>query len=346
MPIKVLFVCHGYVGGPVPLRAGAEIAAHALLSHLAVRGHAVRVAVTPGAHAPSEGYTTGGVHVLPGRETHAALWADDYDVLVTHLDASVAGLYAADRAAGGVPTVLLLHNDHKPTFQVMAHYLTFGKKRLAVANSDWVARAARRSLAQQHRLESVGVVTAHPLVPCLDYRVVKDRGRTVTLVNTTETKGGVLLARLAEQMPDTRFLAVCGAYGPQETLRYANLPNVALFPTTTDMRAVYAQTDVLMMGGSYESWGRVGVEAACSGIPTVSTPIPGPLEALGDTAIFVDREDLAGWERAIRSLLNDPVEYDRRSALCLERAKLLEAQARLEQSLFADAVETLTWGRG
>jgi len=57
------------------------------------------------------------------------------------------------------------------------------------------------------------------------------------------------------------------------------------------------------MPSEYESWGRVGVEAMASGIPVIAHPTPGLQESLGDAGVFVDRNDIDGWERAIRRLL-------------------------------------------
>lgn len=339
--LKVLAVLHGYVGGPAPLQAGAEHAAHGLLSALAARGHVVHVGVTPGPYAPRTGYLRHGVEVLPGDATHQALWSGDYDLVVTHLNATVTALHAADRTVGGCPTVVLLHNDHPETLRLCGQYLTFDRPRLVVGNSEWLSRRAHDHLAARHLTGEVGVVTANPLVPVDDYRTSRDRTGTVTLVNVNAAKGGVLLAEVAARMPHVQFLAVTGAYGTQETDRYLALPNVTVIPTQMDMRDVYRRTDVLMMGGNYESWGRVGIEAACSGIPTVSTPMPGPLEALGDAALFVDGSDVDGWVRAIDLLLTDQDEYDRRSTLSLDRARNLEARSRVQHDVFADVVKVM-----
>jgi len=163
-------------------------------------------------------------------------------------------------------------------------------------------------------------------------------GEKVTLVNLNESKGAHVFYALAERMPDIRFLGVIGAYGEQ-TVR--DLPNVEIRPHGTDMRAVYGSTRLLLMPSSYESWGRVGVEAMCSGIPVIAHPTPGLLEALGDAGTFCDRDDLDSWEVAVRRLLEG-----RRWVSASRRATARAAQLDPAEDLNAwcGAIESLSGG--
>ncbi|MBQ1163612.1 glycosyltransferase, partial [Streptomyces sp. A73] len=72
---------------------------------------------------------------------------------------------------------------------------------------------------------------------------------------------------------------------------------------------VYGRTRVLLMPRSYESWGRAGCEALASGIPVEAHPTPGLCESLGEAGVYVDRNDLDGYEAVLRKLLEDPAEY-------------------------------------
>ena len=86
----------------------------------------------------------------------------------------------------------------------------------------------------------------------------------ITLINLCENKGARLFWALAARMPKTQFLAVKGAYGTQIV---QDLPNVEVqehVPGDQMRDKVYARTRVLLVPSSYESWGRVAVEAMAS----------------------------------------------------------------------------------
>ena len=160
----------------------------------------------------------------------------------------------------------------------------------------------------------------------------------MTLVNCNLEKGGKVLEALARRMPDTEFLAVAGAYGEQIL---PDLPNVEVLqqvPGSQMRDQVYAKTRVLLMPSSYESWGRAGCEALASGIPVVAHPTPGLCESLGEAGVFVDRNDVDGYEAVLRKLLQ-PAEY--RLASKRARARSAELDPTDELAAGCDAVEAL-----
>lgn len=90
------------------------------------------------------------------------------------------------------------------------------------------------------------------------------------------------------------------------------------------------------MPSDYESFGRVAVEAACSGIPAIVHPTLGLKESLGDAGIFVDRNNVDGWAEELERLYGDEHYYAERSKMALELAESLkpqEAVARVEKAL-------------
>jgi hypothetical protein len=105
---------------------------------------------------------------------------------------------------------------------------------------------------------------------------------------------------------------------------------------------VFRKTKVLLMPSEYESYGRVGIEAACAGIPTVAHPTLGLQEAFGPTAgIFIDRNDVAAWFNEVSRLMTDDFYYHERSQIVLELARSIEPEQefdRLEQA-FTETVE-------
>src|SRR5678815_5651953 len=101
---------------------------------------------------------------------------------------------------------------------------------------------------------------------------------------------------------------------------------------------VYARTRILLMPSAYETWGRVGVEAMCSGIPVIAHPTPGLTEALGDAGFFDDRDDVDAWAKTVRRL-DDPAEYRKASRAAFKRAAELDPTSDLAR--FADVVEAV-----
>lgn len=320
--MRVLAMLHAY---PPAHNAGAEWAAHSLLRELAGRGHDVDVLLSqPG--ADEDVYEIDGVRVHPHRgkgDPGPWLRGDSRArVIVTHLEntprASVLG------ELHRIPVVHLLHN----TFEKSKTWLVKGSPSLVVYNSEWM-RADVEAWWRIHRGERRmpwGVI-AHPPVAIADYQA--SPGDHITLINLTAEKGAHVFYALAERMPRRKFLGVIGGYG-QQIVRN-DLPNVEIVPHTPGDRMakdVYARTKLLLAPSSYESYGRVAVEAMCSGIPVIAHPTPGLRESLGEAGTFCDRADLDAWEAAIRRL-GAPASYRAASKAAAARAASLDPQAEL-----------------
>jgi glycosyltransferase involved in cell wall biosynthesis len=177
----------------------------------------------------------------------------------------------------------------------------------------------------------------HPPVRGQDYAT--KHGRKLTLINLVEAKGAPLFWRLAEAMPEYDFLGVMGGYGEQIVPPEDEAPpNAEVVKHTAPeyMVHVYAQTRILLMPSSYESYGRTAIEAAYSGIPTIAHPTPGLVEALGDAGTFIDRDDLDGWVKAIK-YLSSPRGFSAASKKAKALAESLDPDADLDR--FADAME-------
>lgn len=323
--MKVLAVVHM---GPPSHNAGSELMLHTMLRHLVDHGHDCRAIVTRGGDRVYQGvrYTSVEGVAKPSRvRAEGAAWAD---VIVTHLDLTRDAMRLA--ADAGKPIVHLVHNHNQLTF----HKVTAKSCDLAVMNSRWLAE----------RLDWRGPqIIVRPPVRQDDYCTTS--GDHTTMVNLTHSKGCEVFYEMARRRWRTdQFLGVHGAYGHQiirPMVRPDGSDVIEFAPHTSDMRGdVYARTRVLLMPSDYESWGRVAVEALCSGIPVIAHPTEGLTESLGSAGIFCDRVDLDAWERALADL-DDPDRYAEASAAALARAAELEDMTRTDLAGWETALHRL-----
>lgn len=265
---------------------GSWIVTHTLLRALVTRGHEVDVLLES---TRGEPYELDGVRVWPytGKQDPFGHLADA-DVIVCH-----AGGTGRPEVLGklwGIPVVVHVHSVNVLTESTLRSHPCA----LAVFNSD--------AMATQLGEYPGDTTIVRPPVDPAEYVTVP--GDHVTLVNLSRDKGAEVFYELAERFPDRKFLGVQGGYGVQVL---DDLPNVELtehLPPDRMRDEVYARTRVLLMPSAHESYGRVGVEAMCSGIPVIAHPTDGLRESLGDAGVFVDREDVDGWETALRRLLD------------------------------------------
>ncbi|MEV5236483.1 glycosyltransferase family 4 protein [Streptomyces pseudogriseolus] len=316
---------------PPQHNAGAEHMLVSMLRPLVERGHDVQVWLSRYGKA-HEVYDYRGIRVVPlEARLDFPTAVRQADVLISHLEC-VPSTSALARGYGK-PVVVLCHNTHRPTFRDMAA----GNTALAVYNSRWMQAEAELFFAEYPKAVRPGAgIIVRPPVFADEYATKP--GKAVTLVNCNVEKGGRVLEALARRMPEQQFLAVKGAYGEQIL---PDLPNVEVLDHVdgADMRErVYARTRVLLMPSSYESWGRAGVEALASGLPVVAHPTPGLCESLGEAGVFVDRNDVDGYEAVLRKLLT-PAEY--RLASKRAKARSAELDPSAELAAWCDAVEAL-----
>lgn len=299
--------------------AGAERMLEALLVALHDAGHEIEVHLARGFNRPP--YLHRGLNVFPRGTSDWLASALDADVLITHLDqtSEVVGIAAVlDK-----PIVQVLHNTHPPT-KMWASC----KADLLVYNSEWMAAEMGYD---PHAIICRPPVFAH------DYAVDRPGAMYTTLINTQAAKGGLMFSMLAALNPRELFLGVGGAYGEQLNPHLAN--TIFVEHAAAEMTSIYRHTKVLLMPSTYESWGRVGVEAMASGIPVIANPTPGLRESLGEAGIFCDLSDLDDWNETLATLLGDPVAYAEASEAALKRSAELDPTTDLAN--FVKAVEAL-----
>jgi glycosyltransferase involved in cell wall biosynthesis len=326
--------------------AGSETTLHAALRAMVKRGHQVRVICANSRTAP---YEIDGISVVRPPRRGQQSWLEHYvagsDLLVTHLDLTNQAMMLA--MSTKIPLVHFVHNDAQMMCWRVDARVPY-KNALTVYNSRWLAArpSSYNGLTMPAEWLAPSVVV-HPVVEREHYEC--ERGTKITLVNPTPGKGVETFKALARLMPDSEFLAVEGGYGEQMILapdaprKGGAMPaagNIEWMAHTPDIRNVFRKTKVLLMPSEYESYGRVGIEAACAGIPTVAHPTLGLQEAFGDAGIFIDRNDVAAWFNEVSRLMTDDFYYHERSQIVLELARSIEPEQefdRLEQAFIETA---------
>jgi glycosyltransferase involved in cell wall biosynthesis len=345
----------GYYHLAVPEHcAGSETTVWAAHRAMVKRGHQCQIICDRSKTAP---YTYDGIEVVRPPRRGVQSWLEAYvkdsDLLVTHLDLTSQAMSLA--MATKIPLVHFVHNDSQMMYWRVDARVPY-KNALTIYNSNWLA-AKRSHWAGQEMPDEwkAPSIIVHPVVEPERYRcdicqnspgfMHHQHGTKITLVNPTPTKGANTFKALAKQMPGREFLAVEGGYGDQVITapgtdpRTAATGNIEWMAHTPDIREVFRKTRVLLMPSDYESYGRVGIEAACAGIPTIAHPTEGLKEAFGDAGIFIDRNDIAAWYVELERLLTDEVYYRERSRAVLALANALDPESQFDR-LEAALIET------
>lgn len=265
-----------------PVGGGAEWMAHEFLLACIRRGHSVRF----WHHRLRTAYQFEGVDVV--------LHAKTADVVIGHLGTGHAEVLLAERAKAALYWLLHSPSQHPP------------RTARPIANSLHVQRTRPGSLLLR------------PHVPTQRYD--GRRGSAMTLVNLSQLKGVRVLEQLVRLRPDLDFLGVRGAWDEQ-AYKPGRYDNLTVWEFQPDVRIALTGTKLLLLPSREESWGRIAVEAACRGIPTLAHPCDGVLESMAEAAVYADREYPEAWSEAIDLALG---QYDRLSRLARHRASYLE----------------------
>lgn len=321
--MRVLAMLHLF---PPHHNAGAERMVLAMLRALVERGHEVDVLLSQRHPEITGPYELDGirVHQHRGKEDPFGFLAEA-DVIVTHLENTPRA--AALGESFKVPVVKVVHNTFTATRKQLGRGIS-----LAVYNSRW--------MAEEFADLPVESVVIRPPVSLAEYATTP--GDCITLINLYEQKGPKTFYALAERFPEQKFLAVRGAYGAQVIRDLPNVEHVEHIDGDHMRDQVYARTKILLVPSEYESWGRVGIEAMCSGIPVIAHPTPGLKESLGSAGIFADRRKIDDWQAAIDALLKTR-NYTAASKKAKARAAELDPAEDLER--WCTEMETLATRR-
>lgn len=143
------------------------------------------------------------------------------------------------------------------------------------------------------------------------------------MVGLDQWKGAGLVLELASELPKRTFLILEGGRSDSKLRRFAErLSNVTLLPWTENMAQLYKNSRVCLMPSLWEEpFGRVPVEAAMCGVPTIASRRGGLVESVGDGGILIDDfTNIARWSEAIAEL-DSPDHYSEMSQISLMYAQ-------------------------
>jgi glycosyltransferase involved in cell wall biosynthesis len=154
----------------------------------------------------------------------------------------------------------------------------------------------------------------------------------VCLINCNRNKGGDMLKKLAEKMPDVQFMGVKGGYSLQVT--DSKTKNLIYIENQKDITVVFKQIGILIMPSKNETWGRTAVEAMASGVPVIHSESPGLVECVGGAGIMCMHNDEDAWVDAIRRVVGDRAYRERLRQYGFKRTEEIETeQTRGRQEL-------------
>jgi len=154
---------------------------------------------------------------------------------------------------------------------------------LVIANSRYSARVIERFFNRR----------AEVLYPIIDLDSVSRGGSEydkdlVLFVKPYRVKGVHVMMQIARALPRIRFAAV-GVTSPRTRWAMARIGNLEYHGWLDDMPALYRRAAVLLGPSQIpEPFGRIFVEAALYGVPSVASRAGGIPEAVGEGGILVD----------------------------------------------------------
>lgn len=162
-------------------------------------------------------------------------------------------------------------------------------------------------------------------------------GRKIGLSLSSHWKGGAIVAQVAKALPRRRFLVVKDGRGNGVAL-FKGLRNVELVDFM-EPRDFYSQCRIQLLPSRSESYGRVGVEGAVSGIPLVASRCPGIREAMRGHGIYLPRNGIGRWVETVDGLMSDPGKWKRASLDVAIRARAIDYEG--DQNRFCRMVEEI-----
>lgn len=132
----------------------------------------------------------------------------------------------------------------------------------------------------------------------------------ILLTNAEELKGFSLIKELAKRIPHRKFAIIANQSNYELIVKKtSNYKNIKVFPKQDEMIYVYSQTKLLLCP-SFETFGRVIVEAQQLKIPCIGIPQGNLKYLLEDSGILIAKNRLDIYEKEIEKIFTDAKYYD------------------------------------
>lgn len=168
----------------------------------------------------------------------------------------------------------------------------------------------------------------------------------LTITSSLQNKGAMRVLRLAERMPDRRFIVVRspahGTHGAHDfDEQVAKTPNVEVIDRLhpDDMPLLWAQTHMLLVPSHYETYGLSAIEAAWHGVPSIHVDTVHVREGIGTAARLLKSQTIGELAAAVNEIDSD---YTMWAARAHSRAHELALREKQELDRFAVGVAGLT----
>jgi glycosyltransferase involved in cell wall biosynthesis len=244
------------------------------------------------------------------------------DLVITHLGS--IGMAVNKCRKYQKPLIYIVHNDYEQSAVRTHSWIN------VVYNSEWCAK----------KLPYKGKsVICRPIINYDRFKDLKPKGEFITMVNINENKGGKILQKIAEALPQYTFQAILGGY-QQQILPQPD--NVIVRPHGLDMAKIYESSKMVIVPSKYESWGRVAAEAIVSGLLVIHSDTLGLKEVGGHkTYTITDRNDVNDWAEVITDFMEYDNCYNDRIEHILQRKTELLQQAEEDKRKFCTFVKTI-----
>ncbi len=176
---------------------------------------------------------------------------------------------------------------------------------LVITNSNFMKNKLKEKIGIDSKV-------VYPFIDCSEYEFEGDiqekSGEYVTFSTLKKGKGGEIVLKIAEKLPEKKFLILKGKKPNKKLVKKSKrLGNVKIKDWVEDMGKIYKKTKVLLMPSVWEEpFGRLPIEAGVNGIPTIGSNRGGLPESIGKGGIVVeDVWDIEKWVECIKKFDDD-----------------------------------------